>query len=123
MNSLGYSLRHEGETSLQYNPLEGEAWAVDIMLAGRRTVEQLVRDSLLHRVGNVTLPFASLQRLLALKLFALKQRKDQGMVKDLDEVIEWIRHNQIDVKSPDLIELVDKYGDRETHEKIIHACG
>jgi len=123
MASLGYTLRHDGHSFLQFDPPAGEEWAVDIMLVNQATFDQISLEALLRPLGKVKVHFASLRHLLALKLFVLKQRKSHRLLKDLDDVIMLIQRNQLDVRSAEFRALVEKYGDAELYEKIAHACG
>lgn len=123
MTFLGYTLRHDGQTFLQFEPPAQEAWAVDLMFVNQATFDQILQEALRRPWGAVELRYVCLRHLLALKLFVLKQRKSHRMLKDMDDVLTLIQRNRLDVRSAEMRQLIEKYGDAELYEKILHACG
>jgi predicted nucleotidyltransferase len=118
MAASGWALHHDGGTFLQFRPSASDGWPVDIMLVNAATFGKMLADSISAQLGAATVPVVSLNHLLALKLFALKQKQSHRAVKDMDDLLNLILKNGVDVRSTAFRELAEKYGDANLYDKI-----
>ncbi|MCX7825414.1 MAG: nucleotidyl transferase AbiEii/AbiGii toxin family protein [Verrucomicrobiae bacterium] len=121
MTASGWALHHDGGTFLQFRPSAGDGWPVDLMLVNAATFGKMLADSITAQLDAATVPVVSLNHLLALKLFALKQKQSHRAVKDMDDLLNLILKNGVDARSAAFRELVEKYGDAKLYKKICQA--
>jgi predicted nucleotidyltransferase len=91
------------------------------MLVNAATFGKMLADSISAQLGAATVPVVSLNHLLALKLFALKQKQSHRAVKDMDDLLNLILKNGVDVRSAAFREMAEKYGDANLYDKICQA--
>jgi len=121
-HAMGYTLLNDGGNFLQFNPPAGEIWPVDIMLTNRPTFEGMLKESVTSAAGTSKIHVVSLNHLLALKFFVIKQNKPHRAHKDLDDVIHLINANRLDIRSVEFRQWVEKYGNDQLYEELLNAC-
>ncbi|MBI5394410.1 MAG: nucleotidyltransferase [Verrucomicrobia bacterium] len=121
MAALGCALHHDGGTFLQFKSSASDGWPVDLMLVNAATFGKMLAESITAPLGKVTVPIISLDHLLALKLFALKQKQSHRAMKDMDDLLNLILKNGVDVRSVAFREMAEKYGDAAIYDKICQA--
>jgi hypothetical protein len=63
----------------------------------------------------------SLSHLIALKLHSIKYNPKLRLTRDLPDIINLIRINELNHKNPDFKELCLKFGTEEIYNKILEA--
>jgi predicted nucleotidyltransferase len=118
---LGYSVFHDGGAFLQLTSPE-ERWPLDLMLLNDGTFEKLHGQAVAQDIGEVRVPIVSLLHLIALKVHALKNTRTHRFLKDFQDVTELVTRNKINLASPELQEIFERYGTPELYGKISRAC-
>lgn len=92
---------------------------VDFMLVNKETFNEMLKEGKRIEIAGREFVVPSLNHLIALKLHSLKHNFKARENKDLPDIIELIRANQVDYKSKEFKELCFKYGTEEIYNKIV----
>ncbi|MBF0216335.1 MAG: nucleotidyltransferase [Candidatus Omnitrophica bacterium] len=92
---------------------------VDFMFVDKNTLDKILDNGKKMTIAGQEFTVPSLNDLIALKLHALKYNAKLRETKDLPDIIDLIRINNIEYKSKDFHDLCFKYGNAETYEKIM----
>jgi hypothetical protein len=117
--ALGYTLRGEGPTFIQFDPPDAVALPLDLMIVSEDTYRQLEAAAVDVPVSGAGVRTVCLRHLLALKAHAIRHGHPGRVEKDVDDVIGLVRANHLDVAEPHWRELFRKYGPPELHEKLL----
>lgn len=91
---------------------------VDLMFVDRETLNKILKESQKIKIAKQELLVPSLFHLIALKLHSIKHNPKIRLTKDLPDIINLIRINELDVQDEKFKELCLKYGDSEIYQKI-----
>ena len=91
----------------------------DILFVDQETMRGILEEAGEADLVGQKLRVPSLKHLFALKLHALKNNLKHRESRDLRDIIELVKHHQIDVKSDSFRDLCRKYGNEMIYEKII----
>lgn len=97
---LGYELTHEKDAFRQYAFREETGWPVDLMFVSADTFAGISAAAKSTTIQGASLPLASLEHLLALKLHALKYSHLRRFLKDFNDVTNLVQLNKMDLRSP-----------------------
>lgn len=122
VESLGYSLHFAGATFLQFQPPPGEPAALDLMLVDQKNLQQMLADASPHELEDVEIKIVSIYHLFALKCHAFKNNPHRAM-KDIDDIVQLVRINELDLNEPILKSILEKYGGMEFYELLKRECG
>ena len=75
----------------------------------------------IKNIGLAAARFPSLEHLMALKLHVVKQNLPQGVLGDLDHIVNLVLANRVNLREEKWRQLFVKYGTLEVYEKIVHA--
>lgn len=108
VQTLQYSLCHEGPTFLQFNPTNPQLLPLDLMFVNQETFAKLTADAVPGLPSVTTVKIVSLRHLLALKCHAIKHGHAGRIVKDMDDVIRLVQANRVDMNAADVRDLLLK---------------
>ena len=91
---------------------------VDFMFIDKATLDKIIKDGREISIAKQKFIVPSLNVLIALKLHAIKYNQKVREYKDLPDIINLIRVNNVNYKSKEFHELCLKYGTQELYEKI-----
>ncbi len=94
---------------------------IDFMFVDKDTLDKIVKDGKKIYIAKQKFTVPSINALIALKLHAIKHNQKLREYKDLPDIINLIRANEIDYKSDEFRDLCLKYGTEELYEKIIEG--
>jgi predicted nucleotidyltransferase component of viral defense system len=117
MRELGYERLHE-PTELYVRYAQKGRDIVDFIFANESTFAQMEASSREATVLGASVRVPCLEHLLAMKLFALEQSK---RLKDLGDIAELLRANDMDVNGPEFEELCLKFSS-ERWLKFFREC-
>lgn len=92
---------------------------VDFMFVDKETLDKIVKEGRQISIVGQKFIVPSLRHLIALKLHAIKYNPRIREYKDLLDIIELIRANQVNVKDAEFKDLCLKYGTEELYRKIL----
>ncbi|MDI6731822.1 MAG: nucleotidyl transferase AbiEii/AbiGii toxin family protein [Candidatus Margulisbacteria bacterium] len=92
---------------------------VDFMFVDKATLLGIIKDGEKVKLAGQSFVVPSLNHLLALKLHSLKHNLQIRINKDIPDIIELARVNNIDVKGSTFRELCEKYGTKKIYSMII----
>jgi hypothetical protein len=118
---FGYADFEDRAVFIQYAAPADNAWPVDLMLVKEQTFVPMFAANCDADFYGIKTKVPSLEHLLALKLHSLKNAGAQRFLKDFMDVENLIYINQLDIKSPQIRDLFEKYGNLDLHEKISRA--
>ena len=92
---------------------------IDFMFVEKETLDKIIKDGNEIAISDQRFIVPSLNTLIALKLHAIKYNQKVREYKDLPDIINLIRANNIDYKAKEFRELCLKYGTEELYKKIL----
>ena len=92
---------------------------LDFMFVDEDVLDKIIKDGEKAFIAGYEFIVPSVFHLIALKLHAIKSNK-QREYKDLVDIIDLIRNNNIDIKNRDFKELCLKYGTEQLYNRIIN---
>ncbi len=120
---FGFHAFAEAQAFLQLTPPDDQTPAVDLLLMNEATFGKLMAASLPAPPEYAGVKVISLQHLLALKCHAIKYGHRGRIVKDVDDVIRLVKNNGVNLRAPDIQELILTHGTPELYDKLLHATG
>ncbi len=94
---------------------------VDFMFVDEETLAKIKNEGKKITIAGQKLIVPSLLHLIALKLHSIKFNTKIRLTKDLPDIINLIRINQVDIKDKKFKELCLKYGTADLYQKILEA--
>ncbi|MDB6040630.1 MAG: hypothetical protein JWM99_4471 [Verrucomicrobiales bacterium] len=113
----GYAIFHEHDNFAQFT--SPDSIDVDLMFVNDQTFDKLWSESSLKPVGGTRVRFPALDHLVALKLHVIKQNIPHRIIRDLDDVMNLVKLNQVDLRSDKWRELFDRHGTRQIYEQLL----
>jgi hypothetical protein len=92
---------------------------IDFMIVDETTRSKIIETGKAVEVVGEKLIIPSVEHLIALKLHAMKNNFKNRMLKDLPDVINLIKANNIDFKSSEFKSLCLKYGTEDIYKSIL----
>ena len=83
---------------------------VDFMFVDQETLQKIMKEGQEFKIVGQTFTVPSLYHLIALKLHSIKHNPKLRLMKDLPDIINLIRINEIDIKDVKFKKLCLKYG-------------
>jgi hypothetical protein len=98
-----------------------ENWLIDIdfMFVDKETLDKIMKDGKEISIAGQKFIVPSLNNLIALKLHSIKYNKKIREYRDLPDIINLIKINDLDFKSPEFKALCLKYGTEEIYQKLL----
>ena len=94
---------------------------VDFMFVDQDTLTKFLKESQEIEIAKQKFLVPSLDHLIALKLHSLKYNQKLRLTRDLPDIINLIRVNDVDFKNNNFKELCLKFGTDEIYNKILEA--
>jgi hypothetical protein len=124
LQGSGYSVEREERNFVHFSPDGVTAiWPVDLMLVNDQTFAKLQADAEPVNFAGVVVGTPSIAHLIALKLHVLRQNLEHRTIKDFTDVEELVRINQINLNSPEMKEIFERYGTPDLYRRVKVACG
>ncbi len=120
---LGWISQGETANFSQFNSSPESPEPVDLMFVNDATFEQMLAASKSLPVSAISSQVVSLLHLLALKCHAIKHGHGGRIEKDVDDVLELVRLNNLSVQDEEFRRIVLKYGIPELYEKLKRVTG
>lgn len=121
ITSLGYRAHQIARVFHMYNPVAGGLPPVDLMLVDSSTFSKLFAAPHSGVLENQPVSVPALPHLIALKLHALRHGHPERQFRDLGDVVQLVRANQVNLASPEYQEILQKYADDTTRRKLAEA--
>lgn len=118
---LGYKRALLQENFAQFQSGRLSLLDVDFMFVDQATLKKIMSEGERFKIVGQTFIVPSLHHLIALKLHSIKYNPRIRLTKDLPDIINLIRINEVNVKDKKFKELCLKYGPAEIHDKILEA--
>ena len=94
---------------------------VDFMFVDQDTLTKFLNESQEIEIAKQKFLVPSLDHLIALKLHSIKYNQKLRLTRDLPDIINLIRINDVDFKSNNFKKLCLKFGTDEIYNKILEA--
>ena len=91
---------------------------IDLLFVGTRTLNRMLKEGKHEMIGCRDFIVPSLNHLIAMKLHAIKYNPKMREFKDLPDVINLIRQNQLDISQEAFRDLCENYGTTELYRRI-----
>ncbi len=120
ISSRGYSEVVRTNVAAKWQAGSPDLIDIDFMFVDPETFKAIKKDSTMedYQEGKFLVPKA--EHLIALKLHAIKQQPQKRELKDLNDVIQLIKANNIDIKSKAFQSICRRFGTAALYEKILY---
>ena len=116
MKEAGFSNISQSENVVFFNTPEIPV-RVDFLQVDAETMQSLLKDALQIDYGGQLLKVPSLENLIAMKLFALKNGSSARCEKDFPDIVHLAVENELKVEK-ELKPLCDRFADAEIYTKL-----
>ena len=116
---MSYRLTESNDRFLQFEPEAAGKLPIDLMLANEPTFAGLWDSAAEVRYDDRLVRVVSIEHLIAMKLHVLKQGRLHRFLKDLQDVVDLARVNNLDLRSEKFRNLFAKYGNMDLYEKVL----
>lgn len=121
LEKAGYKKDLLQENFAQLKSTQLSLMDVDFMFVDEDTLSKILKESQEIEIAKQKFLVPSLNHLIALKLHSIKYNPKLRLTKDLPDVINLIRINNINFKDKKFKELCLKFGTEEIYNKILEA--
>jgi len=121
LEKAGYKKALLEENFAQFQSSKVSLLDVDFMFVDQETFKKIMRCGEKFKIVGQTFIVPSLQHLIALKLHSIKHNFKIRLTKDLPDIINLIRVNEVDSKDKKFKELCLKYGTADIYARIVEA--
>jgi hypothetical protein len=108
---------------VRFAPEDKAGTIIDLMMVDAGTFEKVKVDAREATYGGCQFLVPKLEHLIGLKLHALKQQFENRRTKDLPDIVELVRRNQLDVHSLEFRTLCLRFGTEELYKMIVAWVG
>lgn len=119
LNGEGYYEHEHNDTFAKVRTNSNYLIDMDFMFVDAETFDKIIKDGEKSELSGQIFIVPSLRNLIALKLHAIKNNMKVREFKDIPDIINMIRQNNMDINSDELKELCLKYGTKEIYDKIL----
>lgn len=117
----GFRLFRDDGNFMQFEPLYGTEWRLDVMLVNAETFAKLSAGARPVQCLGVETRVPSAEHLIALKLHALRHGPPDRASKDFADILTLTRAANLDANSAALKATFDRYGTPELYERFRKA--
>jgi len=114
----GFKEEYIHQTFARLKPDKWQYMEIDFMFVEKGVLEKIIKAGQEVNIGGQKFTIPSLFHLIALKLHSIKDNKKREY-KDLLDIMELIRNNNVDIKNTEFKELCLKYGNEYFYQRII----
>ncbi len=121
LKNAGYRKDLEQENFAQFKSTKLSLMDLDFIFVNQETLEQILNESHKTRIAHQEFFIPSLNHLIALKLHSIKHNQKIRLTRDLPDIINLIRINEVNIKDEQFRRLCLKYGTKELYRLIEEA--
>ena len=121
LEKAGYKQDYTQEVFTRFKSSKSYLMDIDFMFVDKETLTKIIKDGKEISIARQKFIIPSLYNLIALKLHSIKYNPKIRESRDLPDIINLIRINEIDFKSKEFRELCLKYGTKEIYNKILEG--
>ena len=94
---------------------------IDFMFVDRFTLDKIMEEAKPITIAGQKFIVPSLNHLIALKLHSIKNNEKLRLLKDLPDIVNLIRKNNVNVEDKEFKELCLKYGTEDLYRRILEV--
>lgn len=122
LRATGYKLDYSQEVFARFiSTNDSIIMDIDFILVDEETFDKIINDSQKTSIVGCEFAVPSLEHLIALKLHAVKYNPTLRLAKDIPDIINLIKINNLDAKSEKFRELCLKYGTQGIYQNILES--
>jgi len=121
LEKAGYKRDFVQENFVQLKSSKISLLDVDFMFVEIDTLAKILKESQEIEIARRNFHVPSLEHLIALKLHSIKYNPKLRLIRDLPDIINLIKMNELNFKDKKFQELCRKFGTDEIYEKILEA--
>ena len=121
LEAAGYKKTLLQENFAQFQSSRLSLLDVDFMFVDKETLRKILKENEKLKIVGQTFNVPSLHHLIALELHSIKHNPKIRITKDLPDIINLIRINEVDIKDKQFKELCLKYGAVDLYNRILEA--
>jgi len=115
----GYKKEYFEETFTRLKSDSMYLMDLDYMFVDKETLDKISRDAKELTIAKQKFIVPSLEHLIALKLHSIKNQPKLRKIKDLPDIVNLIKINNVDVKTDDFRKICLQYGTPELYNEIL----
>jgi predicted nucleotidyltransferase len=119
LEDAGYKQDSADEVFAKFSGKDKLLFDIDFMFVDKETLSKILKSSKAIEIAGKQFIVPCLNDLIALKLHSIKNNPLFREGRDLLDIINLVRLNNLDYKSDKFKELCLKYGSRDIYEKIL----
>ena len=119
--NVGYQVGVEQESFVQLKSTRLSLMDLDFIFVNQETLGQILNESHKTKIAQQEFFVPSLNHLIALKLHSIKHNQKIRLTRDLPDIINLIRINEVNIRDEQFRRLCLKYGTEEIYQKIEEA--
>lgn len=120
IEKLGYTPFQKNENFVRLEVKGSTSPYVDFLLVDKDTFDKMWQEGKKCAMEGLEIMIPSINHLISMKLHAMKNNKRREL-KDLLDVLEIVKQNNINIKSVEFKNLCLKYGTEDLYNKICEA--
>ncbi|UCB56680.1 MAG: nucleotidyltransferase [Candidatus Omnitrophota bacterium] len=121
LKEAGYKQDYTQKVFTRLKSSKYNLWDIDFMFVDKETLLEIIKDGKEINIAGQKFTVPSLYNLIALKLHSIKYNPKVRNIKDLPDIINLIRINEVDFKSKKFQKLCLKYGTKEIYNEILES--
>ena len=121
LQGAGYTKYLQQENFVQLNSSRSSLMDIDFMFVDKETLEGIVSEGCKIKIAEQEFIVPSLEHLIALKLHSIKYNQRFRLSRDLPDIINLLRINEVGIEEANFKELCLKYGTEEIYQKILES--
>ncbi|MBF0275523.1 MAG: nucleotidyltransferase [Nitrospinae bacterium] len=121
LKNTGYKVMSNAENFIQVHSSNPKYMDVDFMFVSQNTMNKILKECEEVTIGNMVFWVPSLMHLIALKLHSIKYNEKVRMYRDLPDIINLIKINEIDVHDKGFKRLCLEHGTETIYQRVIEA--
>lgn len=121
LEKSGYKKDYVHEVFIKLKSDKAYLMDVDFMFVDKETLVKIIKEGKSISIAGEKFIVPSLNNLIALKLHSIKYNPKLRLTKDLPDIINLIRINNVDYKSEGFRELCLRYGTEDIYKKILDS--
>ena len=121
LQKVGYKTNLIQDNFVQLKSTKISLMDVDFMFVDRETLNKILKESKKIKIVRQEFLVPSLDHLIALKLHSIKYNQKIRLTRDLPDIINLVRINDVDIRNNKFKALCLKYGTGGIYQKILEA--
>lgn len=119
LEKFGYKKFHQNELFARFEISDFRFIPVDLMFLDEKTFSGILKEGKRIEILDYLFVVPSLDHLLAMKIHAMKGSPERRFYKDMPDIVNLVKQNNLKIESEHIRNLFLKYGNRELYDQVL----